>query len=83
MKNYLECYLSWYKQKEIIEDSSQEITTDWPLMKVVWYFPIVPRKEDTKNFRWHVDERICDKLLNWLYAKKNIDDQFPQLDKKM
>jgi len=61
-------------------------------MKVVWYFPIIPRfrpmyhnAQDAKNLRWHAYERICDGKLRhpadspqW----EKVDHDYPNFGKE-
>ncbi|XP_027912681.1 uncharacterized protein LOC114172392 [Vigna unguiculata] len=61
-------------------------------MKVVWYFPIIPRfrrmyhnAQDAKSLRWHADERICDGKLRHpadspQWAK--VDHDYPNFGKE-
>ena len=61
-------------------------------MKVVWYFPIIPRfrrmhhnAQDAKNLRWHAEERICDGKLRHpadspQWAK--VDHDYPNFGKE-
>ena len=79
--------MSRYKVKVGQNDEIDEFTKEGPLAKVVWYLPIIPRlkplfanSNDTKNLRWHADNRKCDGLLRhptdslqW----KKIDKEFP------
>jgi len=61
-------------------------------MKVMWYFPIIPRTrclfakpKDAKNLRWHAYERKCDGMY-WHPADyiqwKKFDDEFTEFDKE-
>jgi len=67
LKSCLRCGLSCYKLKQNDNDIIEEIEKHGPLMKVMWYLPIILRMKclfanpnDAKNLRWHVDERKCD-----------------------
>jgi len=73
------------------DDTIKEIENHGPLMKVMWYLPIIPRMKrlfenpnDVKNLRWHTDERKCDGMyrhstdsIQW----KKFDDEFQSLVK--
>ncbi|KAK7337330.1 hypothetical protein VNO77_17896 [Canavalia gladiata] len=79
------CQVSRYKLKD--GDSICNDSTKRPPAKVLWYLPIIPRfkrlfcnKDEAKNLRWHVDERLIDgKLrhpadgLQW----KMVDQLYP------
>ena len=87
-----EVWLSRYKLKQKYDDTIEEIEKHGPPMKVMWYLPIIPRMKrlfanpnDTKNLRWHVDERKCDGMyqhpadsIQW----KKFDDEFPEFGKE-
>ena len=67
LKSCPRCGLSCYKLKQKDDDIIEEIEKHGPTMKVMWYFPIIPRMKrlfanpnDAKNLRWQVDERKCD-----------------------
>ena len=61
------CGLSQYKVKDDDECSSDENTKKAPLMKVLWYLPIIPRfkrlfanGDDAKDITCHANGRNCD-----------------------
>jgi len=80
------------KLKHKDDDTIEEIEKHGPLMKVMWYLPIIPRMKrlfanpnDAKNLRWHADERKCDGMyrhpadfIQW----KKFDDEFPEFGKE-
>ena len=56
--------------KDHDECSSDQSTKKGPLMKVLWYIPIISRfkhlsanGDDTKDLRWHVDGTNWDGML--------------------
>ena len=62
--------MSRYKIKVGQKDEIDEFTNEGPPLKVFWYLPIIPRlkcmfanSDDTKNLRWHAENRKCDGLL--------------------
>jgi len=67
LKNCPRYGLSHYKMKQKDDDTIDEMEKHGPLMKVVWYLPIIPRMKrlfanpnDAKNLRWHANENKCD-----------------------
>jgi len=87
LRRCLRCGLSCYKVKVGQNDEIDEFTKEDPPAKVVWYLPIIPRlkclfanADDSKNLRWHEDNRKCDRLLRHLVDSlqwRNIDKEFP------
>jgi len=91
-KKFSRCGLSRYKLKQKDDDTIEEIKKHGPPMKVMRYFPIIPRMKhlfansnDTKNLIWHADERKCDGMfrhpadsIQW----KKFDDEFPEFSKE-
>ena len=64
MHKFPKCGISWYKVKD-------ESTKKDPLVKVLWYLPIIPRfkrlfanADDAKDHTWHTDGRNCDGMLH-------------------
>ena len=84
--------MSRYKVKVGQKDEIDEFTNEGPSPKVVWYLPIIPRlkrlfvnSDDTKNLRWHADNRKCDGLLRHLADSlqwKKIYKEFPEFGKE-
>jgi len=84
--------ISHYNLNQKDDDIIEDIEKHGPPMKVMWYFPIIPRKKhllanpnDVKNLIWHADERKCDGMyrhptdsIQW----KKFDDEFPEFGKK-
>jgi len=86
LKSCQRCGLSRYKLKLKHDDTTEEIEKHGPPMRVMWYFPIIPRMKrlfanpnDAKNLRWHADERKCDGMYRYpddsIHWKK-FDDEF-------
>ena len=64
------CGVSWYKVKDDDKCSSNKSTKKGPLLKVLWYLPIIPRFKclfangnDTKDLTWHADGTNYDGML--------------------
>ncbi|XP_058760857.1 uncharacterized protein LOC131634221 [Vicia villosa] len=85
------CNASRYKQRHG-ESSDDEEVKKGPPAKVVWYLPIISRfkrlfanADDTKNLRWHVEERKCDGQIRHVASSlqwKKIDSLFPNFGKE-
>ena len=67
LKSCPRCGLPRYKLKQKDDNIIKDIEKHGPPMKVMWYLPIIPRMKslfanpnDSKNLRWHIDERKCD-----------------------
>jgi len=65
------CGVTRYKVKDDDECSSDESTKKGPLVKVLWYLPIIPRFKrlfanvyDATYLTWHVDGRNCNGMLH-------------------
>jgi hypothetical protein len=75
LKKYPKCKVSWYKQKtnQIMENEDDDIDDrKRPVVKVLWYLPIVPRfwrlflnSNDAKLLRWHKEGRKKDRMLRY------------------
>jgi len=64
------CGVSRYKLKDDEVCSSDENSNKGPLVKVLWYLPIIPRfkrlfanGDDAKDLTWHANGRNCDGML--------------------
>lgn len=59
--------VSCYKLKNTNDDDNDNVSRKRPPAKLLWYLPIISRlnrlfanANDSKNIRWHTDERKCD-----------------------
>ncbi|XP_058740867.1 uncharacterized protein LOC131613194 [Vicia villosa] len=84
------CKASRYKKRH--GESSDDEIKKGPPAKVVWYLPIISRfkkllanAEDSKNLRWHAEERKCDGQIRYVADSlqwKKIDSLFPNFGKE-